>query len=492
VRYLRVRPLGMITGCFPHVDEETRNILQSAMEEAEDLIDFGKILCDKVCNESDNPLTIYFAYSSSLGSKVIIDRLQEAGKYSVMAEPMLIYHNMPQGMLPDWHDSQSAIKEALQAAPNDWIACHIYMGWRGHAERKHPESSTDLEIMSVLESKIEDDENFSYFLPQLFRIRGVRLARERSVDEAIEMYDFMIDEAKKHDDPLAHIFALFLKAQLVKRNDVPEALAILEQHRQLSKELGLAKSLANNHHVLGNIALARGELNLALHHQLKRFEIGKRLDWDQRHFMPTIAQIHNMMGDGAEALKTLVIHQPDSFPDTSRSIIQRAWALVNLGNINDAETEISKVREIILKSADEVHLGLVYLVEGLIEKAKLDFDNAKLALEQALDIFERYLSVAFINIALIHLCDIEIESLSSGSKNIEISGPWMARLFYHVEKKELPGIEAQAKLLKAKFLQKQEQFDQSERLVSEVQKISESPNVEYLEDVARVLLPKRK
>ena len=163
-----------------------------------------------------------------------------------------------------------------------------------------------------------------------------------------------------------------------------------------------------------------------------------------------------------------------------------------IGNPCDAETEISKAREIILRFDQEILLGLVYLVEGLIEKAKLDFDNAKFILERALDIFERYLNVAFMNIALIHLCDSEIESITIGSKNIELSGPWMARLLYYVENKDLPGIEAHAKLLKAKFLQKQEQFEQSERLVSEVQKISESPSVEYLENIAKVLLSKQR
>jgi len=477
----------MITGCFPHVDEETRNILQSAMVEAKDLTDFSNILCDKVCHESDNPLTIYFAYNYC--QETDIERLQDAGKYSVLAEPILIYLNMPRGMLPDWDDSQRAIKEVLQAAPNDWIACHIYIGWRGYAERRHPEISTDLKIMSLLESRIEKDEDFSYFLPQLYGIKAARFAKERSMDEAIKMYDLAINEAKKQDNPAALIGALFWKVGMVKRLDVAEAKVILEQHRQISEEWGMAGSLANNHHQLGHIAMARGEFNLALHHQLKRMEIGNSLGWDQEVFKLIIADLHNMMGNGAKALETLTMIQGDTIRNRPRFNIQEAWAMVNLGNIDDAETEISKAREILLRSDQEVLLGFVYLVEGLIEKAKLDFENAEFTLERALDIFERYLNVAFINIALIHLCDIEIESFTSSSKNIELSGPWMARLLYQVEKKDLPGFEAQAKLLKAKFLMKQAHIDESSKLVSEVRKISESPNVEYLEKVAEVLIP---
>ena len=79
--------------------------------------------------------------------------------------------------------------------------------------------------------------------------------------------------------------------------------------------------------------------------------------------------------------------------------------------------------------------------------------------------------------------------MSSRSKNIELSGPWMARLLYHIEKNDLPGIEAQAKLLKAKFLLQTERIDESDKLISEVQKISKSQNMEYLGKVAEVLIP---
>jgi len=484
-----VRALGMITACFPHVDEETRNILQSAMEDAKDLTDFAEILCDKVCKESDNPLAIYFAYFYALTND-IWDKLREAGKYSVLAEPLLRSFDMPGGMVPEWSDSQRMIREALKAAPNDWIACHIYMEWRIDAERRYTECFTDSGVMRVLESKIENDEDYSYFLPHLYQIRAYRLAIERSMDEAIRMYDLVIHEAIKHDHPIAHLVTLLRKANLIKRKDVEDALVLLKQHREISEEFGVTYHLANNHHQLGLIAMARGEFNLALHHQLKRNEIGTQVGWDQREFAPRIAMLHNMMGDGATALEIIVSHQDESYQHNPLAIIQEAWALVNLGNINEAETEISKAREIILKSDDEVRLGLIYLVEGLIEKAKLDFDNAKFTLERALDIFERYLSVVFINIALIHLCDIEIESITTGSKNIEISGPWMTRLLYQMEKKDLPGFEAQAKLLKAKFLMKQAQIEESSKLVFEVQKLSKSQNMEYLEKVVEVLIPK--
>ncbi|GAH08790.1 unnamed protein product, partial [marine sediment metagenome] len=56
-----MKPLGTITMCFPHVDEDTKTTLQSIMEEAEDITDFTERLCDKVCSEPSSPLLEYFA-----------------------------------------------------------------------------------------------------------------------------------------------------------------------------------------------------------------------------------------------------------------------------------------------------------------------------------------------------------------------------------------------------------------------------------------------
>jgi tetratricopeptide (TPR) repeat protein len=480
----------MITVCFPHVDEETRNILQSAMDEAKDMIDFAEILSDKVCTESDNPLITYFAYYYGNLAGGLVEKLQKAGKFSALAGPILLDPNIPREMIPDWNESQRTMSEALEAAPNDWIACHIYINWRFQAEGIFAECSTNLGVMRVLEQKIVDDDEYSYFLPQLNLIKSRRLAKERRMDEAVQMYDKVILEAMKQDNPEVHLSALNGKANLVKRTDIPEALAILEKHREMCLEFGWKGHLSNYHQQLGHIAMARGEFNLALQHQLKSFEIETQSGFPMKNKEPYLAILYNMMGDGAKALETLMMHQGDYYPDDPRNFIQKAWALTNVGIISEAESAISKASTIVLKSNDEVLLGLVYLVEGLIEKTKLAFDNAKFTLEQALDIFERYLSNAFINITLIHLCDLEIETFGSNSKNIELSGPWMARLFYHVEKKDLPGIEAQAKLLRAKFLKKQERIDESNKLVSEVSKISKSQNMEYLDDVAKVLIPK--
>ena len=57
-----MKPLGTITMCFPHVDNETRSIFQSVMDKAENYSDFVVRLCDIACSETSSSMVRYFAF----------------------------------------------------------------------------------------------------------------------------------------------------------------------------------------------------------------------------------------------------------------------------------------------------------------------------------------------------------------------------------------------------------------------------------------------
>lgn len=480
--------------CFPHVHEDTRNILQSVLDKAKDFGDFAEILCNRVCTESLDPLTTYFAYyfAYNQGYFKLFDRLQEAGKHSALAKPLLLNVNAYRGMIVEWSECQKAIEGALEDAESDWIACHIYLAWRVMAERMYTESYTDSGVMLVLESKIEDDNDFSFFISHLFGIKGNRFDKERNLDDAMKMYDQAIIHAKKHDDLLSYAILLAEKANMVKRTNVEEALNLLVLHREVCEAIGYADGLGHNDLQLGHIAMAKGEFNLSMRHQNGHLQTLIQLGKNNFDAARLIALLYNMMGDGARALELITSNGYEwNTKNIAIALINEAWAMVNLSRFSDAETQISKARKYILKSDNEVRLALTYFVEGLIEKSRHNFSDASYSFDRALSIFERYYSNAFINMTLVQLTDIEIDTFPYETLNesLDLSGPWMEKLWDHVRKNNLPGIDAQFKLLKAKFLFKQGQVDQSKKLVKEVQKISKSSNMRYLEDKAKLLLP---
>jgi len=482
----------MITAHFPHVDEETRDILKAAMDEAKDLREFAEILCDIVCTSEVNDLTTFFAYTSTMGNHYLNARIQDARNPSALTTSILSGVTEEWQMDMTWDDSLRNMAKSIEAAPNDWLACGFYIGWRIGVEATFPESASDFRGLEPLEKKIEEDEEYGFYLSSLYRLRANRLNRERKLDEAIKLYDLAIENAKAHEDVHSLVMCLKEKANLVSRIDVDQGLIILEELRSVSEEWGIDFALYNYYQQLGHVAMARGEFNLSVHYHIKRFEIAKQLGWPLYERGPRIAFLYNMMGNGVRALDLITSHRIELHSDEDPFVLlQEAWAMVNLGNVNDAEPLILKAKGIILKNHDEVRLGLVYLIEGLMEKAQQDFANAMFTVERALDIFERNYNRAFINLSLIHLCDIEIETFDydKRGKKVELSGPWMTKLEEHVEKNDLPAIGGHLKLLKAKFLYKQAQFKKSEKLVTEVRKISKSQSMEYLDDVAKVLIP---
>jgi len=464
------------------------------MDEAKDFDDFAEILCARACKESFPPLTNYFAYffAYDQGKYNIMDRIQEAGRHTDLAKPLLLAVQARRGVHVEWNEFQKALSKALKETQGDWIACHVYMAWRRLVDLMYTESSIDSGPLSILESKIENDDGFSFFRSDLYRIKGNRLRKERSLNEATKMYNLAITQAKQHDNLVLLAILLAEKANLVKRTNIDEALSILELHREVCERIGFVAGFGFNAHQLGHIALAKGEFDLALHHQNKCHQILTSLGDSQGYLASIIALLYNMMRDGARALELIATTQQEMTTDfIPMAFIQEAWALVNLDKINDAETSLSKAKELVLKRDDEVHLGLTYFVEGLIEKARGEFASASYSLDNALGIFERYYSQAYHNMTLIHLTDIEVESFPYSTKNekLDYSGPWMRKLLDLVAKKSLPGIEAQSKLLRAKFLFKQGQFTQSNKLVKEVLKTSKSSSMHYLENLSKLMLP---
>jgi tetratricopeptide (TPR) repeat protein len=488
-----VKPFGTITACFPHVDEDTRNILQSVMDEAKDYGDFAEILCNKACVESFPPLANYFAcyFAYNQGNYNLVDRLVEAQIFSDLAKPLLLIVQSSRGEHVKWSDFQKSIGVSLKATQSDWIACHIYITWRDIAERLYYESFTDSGPLDLLESKIVDDSEFSFFVSDLYSIKANRLRKERNIDEATKSYNRAILQAKKHDNRLLLAILLAEKANLVKRTNIDEALSILKIQREVSGEIGFITGFGLNDHHLGLIAMARGEFDLGIQHQNRCFKNESLRGVPTGFLSCVIAHLYNLMGDGKRALELSTrALQENVVSLTPFARIQEAWAMLNLERVDDAETSLTKARELILKMNDEVRLGVTYFVEGLIEKSRREYASASYTLENALEIFMRNYASIYISMTLLHLTDIEIEAFAyEKDTKAKFSGPWMQRLMKHVEDRKLPGIAAQAMLLQAKFQFKQGLTAQAKKLLKKVLKTSESSSMDYLKTMAETVLP---
>jgi len=463
------------------------------MDEAKDYNEFADLLCERVIKEKSPPLLNYFAYYHAYNQEKfnLVRELEKKVIVPDLAKPLLLL-TQPWGNI-DWDDHQKSIAAALRDSPNDWIACHIYMNWRLDigASMAYPERLTDLEPLRILESKIEGDEDFSFFLSFLHHIKAEEFQREGKIDEAKAWYDRAITIAKKHDD-LTHVAVLlYNKANMIKNVNFNEALSILRSQRSVSEELGCLYTLRLNDLALGLIAQARGEYETAVKHLEEHVHSLDSLgldSWLDFHKIVVVA-LYNQMNIGDRALKAindvLEGYQSETpwFP-----YIHQTWALLNLNRVDEAVQTLDLARDRPPKSGTDWLLGYIHFLDGLLFKKRYEFPSAKFELEQAHSLFGSFPST---NQTLIHLTDVEIEMFSYEKEklNADFSGPWMQKLMEQVQEKDLPGIEAQAMLLKAKFRFKQGRTSDAKKLIKKVLKTSKSSGMNYLKSMAELLLP---
>ncbi len=490
-----MKAFGTITACFPYVDEDTKNILQSIMDEAKDYNDFAERLCEVVLRKDSSALLIYFAYFHAfLQSKYhLLNKLMEAQIGSDLTRTFELTYFARRGEPVKWSEFQKAISAALKMIDNDWMACHVYMAWREFIEFFYSQDSElDYAPLDILESKIKNDDDYNFFLSSLHRIKATRLAAEFNIEEARIWYDQAIAVATKHDDLEKLTNLLLEKANMIKNVNFDEALSILKIQRDICDQIGYVDNRGLNTHCLGHIAMARGEYNAAIEYQSEYFTIRKSLGLPVGTSKCVLAYLHNLKGDGNTALQLAIEGKKDMvLRDISFAQFQQAWAFINLDRIDDAIRVLYELKESSLKRGTEGGLGWIHFLEGMIEKRHHEYSSALFSLEEALDIFEPQRVPIWINMTLVQLTDVEIDAYPYNKKPVKtkLSGPWMQRLMKQVEERELPGFAMQTLLLQAKFAFKQGRIAQSNKMIKKVLKAAETPGMMYLREIAESLIP---
>ncbi len=490
-----MKPIGTITACFPYIDEETKIILKSVMDEAKDYNDFAERLSERAIHEPLPDLAIYFAYYHCYNQDKynFLKRLIDENIKTKLTLFFGLVAAQRGGVVIEWGEYQKTMFSALKHVDNDWMACHVYIAWRTMVEIfRLPEVATDNETFDILTSKIENDEEYGFFLSRILRIKATRFVGEGNLKEAINYYDKAISQAKKYDDLNEVAEILFLKANGVKHSNFNEALSLLEIMKKISDELGSAIGKATYLHELGHIAMAKGEFEKAIDYQNQY--LAGRLD----RGLPigflrcVIASIYNQKGDGKTAL-AFIEESRNDYPGESTVIcqIQATWAYLLLDEIDTASQYLEKARASSLKSGEETTIAQIHFLEGLLAKKQGDSLTAIFSFKNALEFYERVKILTHLHYILIEMVDTEIEIVTpkKDSASLEISGPWMRKLLDHVEERDLPGTAAQVKLLLAKFRFKQGRIKESRKLVEDVLKISEKTGMHYLKDKAELLVP---
>ena len=495
---MQVEPIGTITMCFPHVDEETRFVLQLVMNEAENLGDFTECLCDRVCAEASPPLLEYLAvyFAWWLDWYTLIDRLESLGKVNDLTRHLLLMSQARRGEEVSWEDLRKAIRQALIAAPNDWIASHLYLAWRYLAESYYPETDIDIQPIEVITSSIEKNKDMKCFKSYLSFFRARSYEREGRLNEAADEYRQTIGIAREFDDQLMAVDVMLAYAANIRQSDVKQAIDLLISSRELCQRLGYKSGVSNILLNLGFIMQFRGELNAAIDYVLDFEAIREHLGLPIQLPRTFIASLYNQYGKGEQAYQYAKSAVDSSGTKSFIRMLPRmhaelAWALINLSRYDEASAELATAYEFASKTADSGQMIWVRLVDGILDKNEKHFDSAHSIFKEILKTLENDPIPVFQNICLLNLTEIEIELLTDVflKKNSDVSGPWMTELVKHAEKNDLPGIAARSLLLKAELRRRQGRYDEIRTLLKQVQVTAKVPSMKYLNELVISMFP---
>ncbi len=478
--------------CFPHIDEETRSVLQSVMEEAENYADFTERLCEIACSEQVSPEVQYFALYHAYNLEIFaqIDRFFELDEISVYIEPLLLAIRVYRGEPIDLTEIHESLTKAIEVFPNDWIACHLYLAWRIIAITYIPETDTVIKTMEALAERINRDKDFECFESLLIGFNAYQSLLDGNLVEALEWGKKSLSLARKHDDLLLVADVLFHLANIVKYEDVTKAIEFMLEQKKVSEQLGYEYGLAKNFHTLGQIMILRGEYDAAVSNFLDYGAVTESAGHPSASFVYSLAFAYNLMRNGRKALEHCEIAK-GKIHGRKRMMasyyFQLAYAMMNLGNEKEAYKHLDTAKQHATRSGSQWYLNLHQLLEGVFEKESRDFHSATDTLETLMKWLGEQGHSYQNNLCLFHLSDIEVETYSS--EQVVLSESWLHRFENYVEDRDYPGFVAQAKILKAKLLRKQGEHEKSQALVNEVLKVAKSPSMKYLREMITFYVP---
>ncbi len=490
LRSLRVKPLGTIIMCFPHVDEETKSVLQSVMEEAENYADFTERLCDKVFSEQVSLELQYFAcyHAYNLENFAQIDRFFKLDEISVYIEPLLLAIRVYKGEPIDLNVINESLTKAMEVFPNDWLACHLYLAWRRMAISFIPDTDTVIKTMEAIGERIKKDKDFECFESLFIGFKAYRIIMEGNLTEAVHLVKKVLSLARKHDELLLAADALYFLADIIMYEDVSQAIGFILEQKKLCEQIGYEYGLARNSGSLGRIMTLRGEYDAGISYQLDYSKASESIGHPDAYLNLRPAFVYNLIRNGRKALEHSEVAKGKT-DGRKRTVayyyLQLAYAMINLGNEKEALNHLDTAKQLAVQSGWQAYLDLHQLLEGIMEKESGDFQSAT-------DTFESLIKRCseghlYKNLCFFHLSDIEVETYSS--EQVVLSESWLHRFEIYVEERDYPGFVAQAKILKAKLLLKQGEHEKSQALVNEVLKVAESPSMKYLREMIALYLP---
>ena len=480
-----MEPLGSITMYLPFVDEKTREVVTTIMNQSYNYADFVRCICKKVINEDSEQMLVYLAYryANNLWDKDLVKRILE--KY-----------NQRYPLIPSWNqdhfdesvDAASFMEEILSNNPEPWIAYHMYELLAKWARTYTMGSIVEEISLKNMKQLLDSYEELAPLEPYLLWKQAEIFRSNGRSEDAVTMLEHAVELLTKYDDQ-AYLEKVYSRIAYCLRYQNPlKALNRLEMTKKLREKLGIVPvEYYNSLNIKGIVHSSIGEYDAAADSCLKAMELTevRGTNIGIRFLPANLASIYNKMGKHSEALEyAKMALELESFATEEGSYwsyahYQMTMSLTGLGRLDEALEHLRIAWELTLKSGNDHLVSLYHLALGFIERVDGNLVSAMQSFENALRLDKDNPR------ALVELTRIEVDLFTSTERNYtdDTSGPWMKRLDERVSTGYMPGFLGLAHLLKAELRRKQGRHEEKNELLQRVRELADDPKTGFLRNL---------
>jgi len=476
-----MKPMGTITKYYPFIDEESKSILDSLMNESSSYNDFVHLLCSMVL-ENEVPITL--AYVAAVQAwwcrfEETMNRIQEKYNEVLWIKPWGYYHGSLERDQIQQHDALvGSIERALDWSHEEWIETELHLL---HTFFHHPFGDADslLEPLEKAKALIDANPQLKCFDSLFYAFEGLNKAREGDMKGCLSDLRMGRVLAEAHDDMLYKYMNMLQEGDILRFVDVQKATSVFEDLYDLVQDLDVPYfecEVLNDYAILFE---ATGEFDLAISSHFEILKIMGDLRPSDTLWI-LLARYYATLGDGHQALEWINRGLESCGPlDTPTMYNLKAWALALLNRIEEAEETLEIVHSLTLKSGMEIHLQNHYHFSGVVELKKGNLLDALGLFEKAWEIAGRRPRVTAKNRVLLDLARVEIliDNQSIDETKVVVPGKWLSKLETHALERSLPGIRMYAALLKSEFYQNHGQLKDAQAVLVDALGITDSLGV---------------
>jgi len=477
--------MGTITKYYPFIDDDTKSILDTLMDEASSYYDFVGLLCKTVL---ENEVPINLGYLAAVHAwwtrkKDVIDHIQEKFKDVPYIHPWKYIPDITDMKQEIIHNQiVESLDRVLKVPVEDWIETELHLL---HAYFHYPYFGDVSGLLKPIEEArklVDTNPLLKCFESLIYCLEGWAKGLEGYVQDAIDSLQKGHQIAKDYNDLLYQYLNLINQASIVLYIDVKESIELCENLYDMTQDLGVPYFIAEVLNDSGVAFETAGEYDLAISSHIEAKRVAGENDWSSQ----ILSRIYASLGDGTRALNEINPYfESEVTADSAIWYLRRARAYALLHRIEEAEHDLESVYAQVMRRGTDVFLGSYYHVSGEIEIAKCNYLDALDILERCWEFYKRVPRVLNHSLILLDLArvELELEKVSIDPTKLASPGKWLRELETHAKDRSLPGIQMQAALIKSNFYQNHGQLKDSRAVLVDALEITDSPGVTTLRKI---------